>query len=226
MSSPFYAAKRLTLVLVLGCAASGASAQDFLSPKPMVPPPAAKPAAKTAPAPKTTQQKPVTQSPSAQASPAQTAAGAQGAKPDIAEDVGDWRLRCFSKPNRACQMSQRRVNTSNQSLLIWVELTRAIQPKPITQMAVMLPLGVRIAPRLPIRADDQPLIEVPIVTCVPTGCVHSAELPETGLNVLQKSQSVSSEMIDMKGQKIPLPISMRGFNEAYLKTATFLKAAN
>ena len=201
------------LVLAVGIVA--AAAQDFLSPSPMVQQP-------------TTRQKPQpARAPAAppQASPSQAAAGAAAVKPDISNTFGDWLLQCFSKPARMCQISQRRINPNNQALLIWVELTHSMTPKPVWQLAVMLPLGFRIAPTLGVRADDQLLLDLPIVTCVPAGCVHAAEMPAAGLDNLQKAQSFGTQITDLKGQTYAVNVTMRGFDDAYLKSALFLKGS-
>jgi invasion protein IalB len=98
-----------------------ASAQGVLSPNPMVEhrsiearPPA--PAANSAAAKRS-------------ASPSQAVVGAEAVKPDLSEEVGDWLLQCFSKPGRACRLSQRQVNPKNKAMLIWVELTHVVAPK-------------------------------------------------------------------------------------------------
>jgi len=199
--------------LVLAVGIKTAAAQEFLSPKPTVQvqhplnqnrPPAPAPAAP---------------------SPSQAAAGAVAVKPDLSEEIGDWRLQCFAKPGRTCEFEQRRVNPSNQALVIWVELARSLTPKPVWQLTVMLPLGFRIAPSLGVRADDELLLDLPIVTCVPAGCVHAAEMPVAGLDTLQKAQTLGTEIVDLKGQRYALNVSMHGFKEAYLKGALFLKGS-
>ena len=194
-----------------------ASAQEVLSPKPMIehPPVQTRPPA-AAPAQNSPAGKRAT-------TPSQAVAGAAAVKPDLTEEFGDWQLRCYSKPNRACQLSQRQVNPTNQALLIWVELTNFVTPKPGWQFVVMLPLGFRLAPTLGIRADDELLLNMSLVTCVSAGCLYSAEMPVAGLETLRKSQKVGTEIVDLKGQRYALNLSMRGFNDAHLKSALVLK---
>ena len=85
--------------------------------------------------------------------------------------------------------------------------------------------GLQDGAHLGVRADDELLLDLPIVTCVPAGCVYAAEMPVAGLDTLQKAQTFGTEIVDLKGQRYALNVSMRGFNEAYLKSALFLKGS-
>jgi invasion protein IalB len=204
-------------VLVPAAGIVAASAQEVLSPKPMIDHPAiqTRPPA-TAPAQNSAAGKPA-------ASPSQTVAGTSAVKPDLTEEIGDWRLQCFSKPDRVCQLAQRQVNPKNQAMLIWVEFTHFMTPKVAWQLVVMLPLGFRLAPTLGVRADGELFMNMPIVTCVSAGCVYSAEMPVAGLETLRKSQALETEIADLKGQRYALKVPMRGFNQAFLKSALVMK---
>ena len=193
------------------------SAQEILSPKPLgespsiqTRPPATGPALNSPASPRAT-------------SPSQAAAGAGAVKPDISEEIGDWMLRCYSKTGRACQISQRQVNKKSQDLVIWLELTHSVTPKAVWQLVVMVPLGFKILPDLGVRAGDELLLNMPIVTCLSAGCVYAAEMPVAGLATLRKTQTLGTEIVDLKGQKYALNVSMRGFDQAYLKSAQVLK---
>ena len=201
----------LSTIALCSLLALGAStgAQEFLSPKPLVP---NKPVTATKPAPKPQAGAPVTQ-----------ATVAQTTKPDISESGGDWLLQCIPAPARSCQISQRRVNPTNQSLLIWMELARTTAPREVTQVTVMLPLGLRINSTLGLKADDQAFKSAPIVTCVTAGCVHAVELATSDVDALLKAQAITTEVMDLRGQRYALTISMRGFHDAYLKTALYLR---
>lgn len=192
--------------IAVGCGA--AQAQDFLSPQPLV-----------------RQKSPAKPAPARQNQRAQQANATAPAapKPVIAENVGDWRLQCFAKPARACQISQRRINPANNSMLIWVELTRSLKPKPNDRFAVMLPLGFKIEPTLTVEAEGKTFVETPIVTCIPAGCLHQLDLTPARVEQLQDTKRLTAQMVDMRGQRIALPVTMRGFKQAFLKSAVFLR---
>lgn len=202
---------RLIAASLLLVAGQSAKAEEFLSPKPLVP--QAKPAPAQKPPPK-----PATQRP---------AAGAQQAantpKFDISEEIGDWKLQCLATPAKNCQMSQRRVNPSNNQLLIWMEVTRSTTPKETNQISVMVPLGLRATTPLVLTVDDQSFASVQLLTCIQTGCVYGAELSQTELQTLLKGNLVKTEVQDLRGQRFALTISMRGFGKAFLKTAVYLQ---
>jgi invasion protein IalB len=147
----------------------------------------------------------------------------QAAKPTLVEEIGDWRIQCFAQPARACQLSQRQINPANKSLLVWMELTRTTAPKPANMLAVMLPLGFRISPVLNVDADKALLVGVPIVTCLPTGCVHSGEINNGGIQRMLKAKAITTQMTDMNGRTYQVAMSMRGFRDAFAKTASFLR---
>jgi invasion protein IalB len=201
---------RLTAVSLLIVASQSAKAEEFLSPKPLVP------QAKPAPA-----QKPPPKPAARTNAPAQEAANAP--KFDISEEIGDWKLQCLATPAKNCQMSQRRVNPSNNQLLIWMEVTRSTAPKETNQISVMVPLGLRATTPLVLTVDDQSFASVQLLTCIQTGCVYGGELSQTELQTLLKGNLVKTEVQDLRGQRFALTISMRGFGNAFLKTAVYLQ---
>ena len=78
-------------------------------------------------------------------------------------------------------------------------------------------------PDLGVRASGELFLNIPIVTCLSTGCVYATEMPVAGLETLRKTQTLGTEIVDLKGQRYALNISMRGFDQAYLKSAQVLK---
>jgi len=203
------------LMLAVGIIAS--SGQEVLSPKPMIDQPYVRPGPRT-PAPATK-----AQADKRPASPSQAVAGATALKPEFTEEIDDWQLQCFPKPSRACRLAQRQLNPKNNSLVIWVELTKYMQPKVMWQMVVMIPLGFRLAPILGLRAGGALLLDMPLVTCVPAGCVYSAEMPAAALDTLKDATALGTEIADLKGQRFALNVSMRGFSKAYLKSERVTK---
>lgn len=203
--------------------ASPAAAQEWLSPKPLN---QSQPAQqRQSPQPQQSQQRPQQRPP--QQAPAQQQAqqqAGQQAAPALVEEIGDWRIQCFTAPSRLCQVQQRQVNPQTQVMVLWIEMTLAVQPKPSTLLAVMVPLGVRIAPALNLAADKSPMAALPILTCVPAGCLHQAEVNNNSVALMQKAQAVTSQVSDVAGRAIPLNVSMRGFREAYAKAGEFLRA--
>jgi invasion protein IalB len=201
----------LSAILLAGTTVAGA--EEFLSPKPLAPPqkqaPAQKPVAKPAQKPNTPAQ--------------QQTAATNPTKIDISEEIGDWKIQCLASPNKNCQLSQRRVNPNNNQLLIWMELTRSFVPKETNQISVMLPLGLRAVTPLTLTIDDQKFTAVNLVTCIPTGCVYGGELSAAELQTLTKADLIKTEVQDLRGQRFGLSISMRGFGNAFLKTALYLQ---
>lgn len=206
------------LMLAVGIIAS--SGQEVLSPKPMINQPYVRSGPHNAPP------APKSQVDTRPASPSQAVAGAEAIKPEFTEEIADWQLQCFPKLGRACRLAQRQINPKNKSLVIWVELTKYMQPKAAWQMVVMLPLGFRLAPILGLRAGGKLLLNMTLVTCVPAGCVYSAEMPVAALDTLKDSTTLGTEIDNLKGQRFAINVSMRGFSQAYLKTERVTKDKN
>ena len=204
---------RSAILAIVFTAGQLAYAEEFLSLKPIAP--QAKPAAAPKPA-ANPQAKP-------QAGPGQQMPTASSAAPEILEEVGDWKLQCGSAPTRNCQMSQRRVNPESNQLLIWMELTRTYTPKETNQLTVMLPLGLRVTTPLAVTVDGQPFVSFNIVTCVTAGCIYAQEIGATEVQTLLKAQRINTEVSDLRGQRFALTVSMRGFDNAFLKTALYLR---
>ena len=204
---------RLAVLAIAVTAGQLACAEEFLSPKPIAP--QAKPAVAPKPAAKP-QAKP-------QAGPGQQMTTASGAAPVILEEVGDWKLQCGPTPARNCQMSQRRVNPESDQFLIWMELTRTNTPKETNQLTVMLPLGLRVTTPLAVTVDGQPFASFKIVTCVQAGCIYTQEIGAPEVQTLLVAQRINTEVSDLRGQRFALTVSMRGFDNAFLKTALYLR---
>ena len=141
-------------------------------------------------------------------------------KPDLAEDNGDWRLECFSAATAQCHLFQRRVDPGTQSLLVWAEVTRA---GPEQKLTVMIPLGLRAQPTLGLQSAGRIVASLPLVTCVPAGCVHTVPLTPVLLKTLQDARDLSAVVTRLDGQSLGLQLSMRGFVEANIRLAMFFK---
>lgn len=163
------------------------------------------------------------------AAPAPTApvraqqAAAKPAAQDWATSVGDWSVKCVSAPTRLCQLSQRQLDPNTKGLLIWVELTQTADAQGNSALAVMTPLGMRLPPVLSIQADQSNLAGVPIVTCMQLGCLHSGPFAADSLAVLQRAQSLSTQITDMQNRTFAIQISTKGLSEASKAVNQFLR---
>lgn len=211
---------RLSLgaVAALGVSAHVAVAQDWLSPRPLSPQQMQQ---NQQPRPQTQQQ----QRPAQKPAPSRSGQAAQqgAVKPDLAQLIGDWRIQCFSKPARSCQISQRQVNPKTKQLVFMIEVTRVSSPKPSNSLSVMLPLGVRLGPPLLLSADQRSVATVPLLTCLPAGCVHVTPVQDDVLNALRKVKALGTEMMAINGRSVPITISMRGFNDAMSRANDFIR---
>lgn len=213
MMARLYFSATLAAALCVGGVSAGA--QEWLSPKPLSPGQnqQQKPAAPPAQPRQAQQQRPATQQPAVQP---------QHVGPDLAQAFGDWRISCVSRPGRACQITQRQVNTTNRTLTLMVELTLATQPKPRNILSVVTPLGVKLSPALSVRGEGGEIANVPLVTCVNTGCIHSGDIAAKQVEGMRRSKGLSTQLTDLKGQSSALTISTNGLEDAFQRVSTYL----
>ncbi|MFN3890617.1 MAG: invasion associated locus B family protein [Beijerinckiaceae bacterium] len=222
----------LTVVVALFGMTGQGVAQDWLSPRPSVPAPqqqqrppqqqqqrpAAQQQQQRPPAPQQAQQ----QQP-AQQQPAQQQA--QPVSPDLIQVFNDWRISCVPRPNRACQITQRQVNPTNQSQILLAELTVVSQPKPRTILSMVVPLGVKLGQPLSLRNESGEVASLPLVTCTNAGCIHSGDISPKAVEMMRKAKSMNTTVADLRGQSAPLRLSVNGFEDAYQRVAAYLKGS-
>lgn len=156
------------------------------------------------------------------AAPAENTSGARQAS--FFQEIGDWEVRCVSQPARQCQLSQRQVNPNTKQLVVWAELTRHEAPQPGWTIVVMVPLGFKASSILSLLDERGVLVQVVLATCVPNGCVYTAEMPSPVLEAMTKRVSLATRLANLQGKLFQLNISMRGFSESYVKSSQLMKA--
>lgn len=201
------------VALAMCAAVTTASAQDWLSPRPVSP--AQSKQQQTKP-----QQRPA-QAQQTQAAP--PAARQQQAGPELIQSFGDWRISCVSRPGRACQITQRQVSKGNRAVTLVVELTLATQPKPRSILSVVTPLGSKLSPSVVIRGDRGEVAAAPLLTCVNTGCIHSGDIVSKQVEGMRRAKKLSTQLTDLKGQSSALAISTNGLEDAFRRVSSYLK---
>jgi invasion protein IalB len=167
--------------------------------------------------------KPAAAAPPAAASPpaATPPAAAVAAAPSrTTASFGDWTLRCdrvadATPPKRSCELGLTVQHAGDQSVLAQVAVGRPAAGEPLRFTAV-LPANISVgtAPKLIIEGKDA--VDVAWVRCLPGGCIATAGVSDDLLRKL-KAAAVAGQLEyrDAAGREIKLPISWRGFGEAF-----------
>ncbi|GLI93822.1 invasion associated locus B family protein [Methylocystis echinoides] len=205
----------LTLIAVLGLVGS-AAAQDYIGPaatpakpKAQAAPPAAAP--KPALAPLAQSQQPAPAAPAAQ----------QPAKADVVETHGDWVLQCWKQKARMCQILQREIEAKSQKTILIT--TISAMPDKGYRIMMLTPLGLKAVQTLPVTIDNAPFAEIPMQSCIASGCVHVMELTAPLLAKLQSAGDISLTLTAMNGQKLGLRVPVKGLKDALGKMSQYLK---
>lgn len=142
----------------------------------------------------------------------QTSPGAAGA--DVTtEQFRDWEVACPSEGGGNCTMNQV-VNDpgGNQPLM---QVIVAYPPQlDGPAMTFLLPLGVRLAPGLQLQVGGGEPAQFPYQVCMQQGCRADLPLQPSLLEALRGGNTATLSLIDPRGERIDLDISLMGFTSA------------
>lgn len=158
------------------------------------------------------------------ATPAPPPAAPPAAPPAPAPDrttasFGDWVLRCdrlpdVTPPRRVCELGQTVQRQGDAGPQAQVAVGRILPTDPF-RLTLLLPINVAFekAPRL---TGDQASLDLTWARCLPSGCFANAVVPDDLLSRLRAIKDAGRiEYRDGSGRDVALPISFRGFGEAF-----------
>jgi invasion protein IalB len=163
--------------------------------------------------------KPAAAAPPAAATPPAAVAAAPSR---TTASFGDWTLRCdrladATPPKRSCELGLTVQHAGDQTVLAQVAVGRPAAGEPLRFTAV-LPANISVgtAPKLLVDAKDAGAVDLAWVRCLPGGCIATAGVSDDLLRKLKASANPGQlEYRDAAGREIKLPISWRGFGEAF-----------
>jgi len=125
-------------------------------------------------------------------------------------NYSDWTLRCLKKKKDDCNVIQTLINEKKQILFTF----RIIPSKSQNLLIITLPLGVSIAPGIVMSFNDSSY-QLPFNACDLNGCNAIGKLDKTTLNKFIKFNQMTLKLVNSKGKKLNVPISLKGFSAAY-----------
>ena len=192
-------------------AATAASATDWLSPVPLR-------QQSTIPA----------QGGQANGKPAPAGAANQQAALDKREtnlDIGAWKLHCLVDQQRKCELSQRRIDNTSKTTALWIEIDATETEDSVYTISLLTPLGMKITQTTPLMGDNKVAVAIPIISCVPAGCVHRAMAPRQAIDGLVSLRNIGAQVMTQNGQPLFLPLDTSGFLEGLSKMKALLNVA-
>ncbi len=140
-------------------------------------------------------------------------------KPKPQKPGPGWAVNCRSGAQDAalnCRLSQTVVMKGSGRLLTRVTfLLAAANQEP--KLNIQLPLGVLIQAGATIRIDENPPQGLRFRTCNRGGCYAETPLSPAFLAQLRKGSKLVIEFKNLAEKTIKLPLSLGGFDEAYVK---------
>lgn len=148
--------------------------------------------------------------------------GAAEPKPDLSGQRGEWIFQCWKEPVRSCQILQRRIEAKTRQQLILVAI--AFYADGSRRMTMITPLGFKSNLSLAVSMDNAPSIELPLKTCLSSGCLQIGDISRSMLEKLQKSNRISIFLQGIDGQNFNLNIPLKGLKGALATISQYIVA--
>lgn len=136
------------------------------------------------------------------------------------ESFQDWEVRCQRNAEGPppCAMSQLITQPGSDQPLMQVILDYTPQiDDPV--MSFFVPLGVRLAAGLQLSVDNGEPIQFPYQVCQEQGCRADAPIEPSMLQQLRSGNTAILSMIDPRGDRMDIDISLIGFTDASSRIA-------
>lgn len=131
------------------------------------------------------------------------------------ESFQDWEVRCQRNAEgpSPCAMAQLVTQPDSDEPLMQVIVDYPPQiDDPV--MSFFVPLGVRLAAGMQLSVDGGEPIQFPYQACQEQGCRADARIEPSMLQQLRNGSSATISMIDPRGERMDLDISLTGFTDA------------
>jgi len=130
---------------------------------------------------------------------------------------GDWELTCENPPGASfeqCALVQIVSDDSQSGLKLNVYVIKTADAK-YTLLRVWAPLGVLLTKDLGVKLDNQDMVWMPWVRCLPSGCVAEVALDDASLEQLRINQSALFVIFKTPEEGIGIPVSLNGLSDGY-----------
>ncbi len=151
---------------------------------------------------------------------------AQDAVPSsLSESYGSWVVRCETPttegtdtpPARSCRMRQEQVSQETRERVLLIVLSRTAERGGIRLTAVT-PFGLDLAQGFALADAERTLITAPFETCLPAGCIVTADVSTELINQLAARDSVFAVMVPNGNDAdapLRLTVLLDGFVDAW-----------
>jgi len=152
--------------------------------------------------------------------------GLPGGASSLRESHGDWVVTCAIQNQagrnvKLCAFSQEQTDNNSRQRVLAIEL------KPETTGVsgmLILPFGLALDQGASFQIDDGPTgTPQKFRTCIPAGCLVPVSFDARTLAALRKGSQLKVKTIADGGKDTPFTISLKGFPNAFDRTAALAK---
>ena len=144
-----------------------------------------------------------------------------GAQPDaLRETYRDWAVRCQTvagaegaPARRVCDMSQELTQTESGQRVLSVAFQAGSGGA--SDLTLVGPFGLSLADGIRVVVGGQDMATIPFRTCLPRGCIATAQLDEAALALLRSGTEAQVIMVADGGRELSLTVSLMGFTAAW-----------
>jgi len=137
-------------------------------------------------------------------------------KPENGKVFADWTVRCavpIGESASRCAASQTLVVAESNTRLLMAEIGQ--NDKGIPTVAVLLPLGIDIPTGVSLVYETGTVEAIPVIRCVPDGCLALASLGGRQVADLKKGRQVKIRVwLPGTPQAVEIPMSLNGLAAA------------
>lgn len=133
---------------------------------------------------------------------------------------GDWVVQCQTvpgpPPKEVCDMAQVTQLQGKNVPFSRVAVAHPEKGQPV-KLVVQVPVNASFKAEVRIQtADSDPGVAAPFANCTPNGCFAMFDLNENALKKLHAAATAGKlSFADAGGHEVAVPISFKGFGEAY-----------
>lgn len=143
------------------------------------------------------------------------------AAPKSGDEFGDWMYKCDTAPERKesiCYLSQTLVTGKEKKGRILT--TNIAYPKDSNEpiMIMLFPLGIAVQEKILIQVDEKkPVYEVPIETCLSSGCRTKVKLSSEILKSIRAGNNLKVSFKPLAAKRFVLAVSLKGISKGLKK---------
>lgn len=138
--------------------------------------------------------------------------------PENATVSGKWGTICDKLPNdgnkEVCFASQTLILQENNSEVLYIAIGKLPGVKE-PMLAMTTPLRTFLPAGITIKIDDNPKQVLPHEFCDNIGCHLRVGVKPEVIESMKKGNKINIEFRDGIGQKLAIPVSLKGFTKAY-----------